>query len=87
MAAARQPDGAMPRLQLPGQLYRPSARRLPAHVPAWVYPRAWSRERLDARGRILWHGAQRIVGRAFVHEEVGLQSLAPGVVAVYLGQH
>lgn len=72
-------------MQLPGAWYQPSPRRL-EQLP-WAYPAAWERKRADPRGRIHWAHRQRVIGRAFGRQILGLKPLGAGVVAVYLGPH
>jgi putative transposase len=73
-------------LRTPAQCYHPSPRRLPKHLPPWIYPATWSQRRVSADGRLFWQGRQRFIGRAFGGEIVGLKTVQPGVWKVFLGQ-
>jgi len=70
----------------PAQCYHPSPRRLPAQLPAWIYPSTWLQRRVAADGRLFWHGRQRFIGRAFDGEIIGLKTVQPGVWKIFLGQ-
>ena len=74
-------------LRTPAELYRPSRRRLPASAPRWTYPTTWLRLRLDAKGRYRWRKRQRLIGKAFIGEELGARLINPEVLAVYFGPH
>ena len=73
--------------QTPAAHYHRSPRSWPVHLPAWHYPAAWLILRPGARGRAWWAGRQRVIGRAFAGERLGLQPRPQGIVAVYLGSH
>jgi transposase InsO family protein len=80
-------------LRPPASRYRPSPRSY-AEPPPWKYGRGWMAKRVNAAGRIYWHGRIRVIGRAFVNEQIGLRPKgAPrrevercAVVEVYLGR-
>lgn len=74
-------------MRVPASCYRPSSRRLPRHVRPWRYPRTWVRLLPDAKGRCQWRKSQRLIGQAFVHEQLGGKPLGPDVLAVYFGPH
>lgn len=74
-------------LRTPGSCYRPSPRRLPRHLPAWSYPRSWQTVRPGANGRAWWSHRQRLFGRAFAGESLGLRPRPAGWTEVYLGPH
>ena len=73
--------------QVPGELYRPSVRRMPQQLKAASYPRDWKVRRMRNRGHIKWKGRQRFIGRAFVGELVGLKTMSDGIHEVYLERH
>jgi putative transposase len=70
----------------PIQVYRLSHRHYPHMLPPLAYPKKWALRRVRNRGHIKWHGRLRFIGRAFVGQMVGLQSLNPTSHAVYLGK-
>lgn len=70
----------------PAQAYRPSPRAYPKALPPLVYPRRWTVRRVRNRGHIKWRGRLRFIGRAFVGQTVGLQTLNQKVHALHLGQ-
>lgn len=74
-------------LQTPAECYRPSQRRLPARPPRWTYPRTWLRIPLDAKGRYRWRKRQRLIGKAFIGEELGGRPIQPDILAIYFGPH
>jgi len=73
--------------QVPAELYRPSARRMPPRLEVVSYPRSWKVRRVRNRGHIKWKGRQRFIGRAFVGELVGLKTTSEGIQEVYLEGH
>jgi hypothetical protein len=73
--------------RVPASRYRPSRRRLPARLPSWSYPKTWDRLRPALNGRCSWHGRQRMIGRAFAGEELGVCPRHAGCVEVYLGPY
>lgn len=74
-------------MRTPAELYRPSQRHLAAHAPHWKYPATWLRLRLDGKGRYRWRKRQRLIGKAFIGEELGARFIHPDVLAVYFGPH
>jgi putative transposase len=74
-------------LRVPAALYHASARRLPKALPRWTYPDNWLRLYPDAKGRCQWRQRQRLIGQAFVHEELGAKPLGPDRLEVYFGPH
>lgn len=67
--------------------YRPSVRRLPAVLPVWAYPAGWLRLQPGTNGRAWWGQRQRMFGRAFAGEWLGLRPRRGGWTEVYLGPH
>jgi putative transposase len=74
-------------LHTPAECYRPSPRRLPATAPRWTYPATWLRINLDAKGRYRWRKRQRLIGKAFIGEELGARLIPRDILAVYFGPH
>jgi hypothetical protein len=70
--------------QTPAQVYRPSRRSCPKMLPPLKYPSSYQTRRVRNRGHIKWCGRLRFVGRAFVGQTVGLQSLEKYLHAIYL---
>jgi hypothetical protein len=62
-------------LQLPSALYRPR-RRGYREPKALQYPASYEVKRVKSGGRIRWHGRERLIGRAFAGQEIGLKPLA-----------
>ena len=75
------------RMRTPAQRYAQSPRTLPAIAPSWTYPKAWVRIDLDAKGRYFWQGRQRLIGKAFIREQLGARKVHHRLLAVYLGSH
>jgi hypothetical protein len=71
----------------PAQCYRPSRRVLPASPPVWRYPKNHQRITLDAKGRYFWRQRQRLIGKAFIGEDLAVRSLSRDILAVYFGPH
>jgi transposase InsO family protein len=71
----------------PATLYRPSPRHLPKHPPAWGYPAGCELRRLDAKGRLIWAGRPRAIGRTFAGQTIGLKPHRRDIAKVYLGRH
>jgi len=74
-------------MQVPASRYCGSPRRLPNRTPPWRYPPHWERLSLDAKGRCQWRKRQRLIGQAFIHEELGGKPLGQDVLAIYFGPH
>jgi transposase InsO family protein len=74
-------------MQVPASRYRRSPRRLPKRVAPWRYPAHWERLCPDAKGRCQWRKRQRLIGQAFIHEELGGKPFSPEVLEVYFGPH
>lgn len=74
-------------LQVPASRYRRSPRRLAKRALPWRYPARWTRLCPDAKGRWQWCKRQRLIGQAFIHEELGGKNLSADVLAVYFGPH
>lgn len=71
----------------PAALYHASARVLPKTVPHWSYPPGWLRLYPDAKGRWQWRKRQRLIGQAFIHEELGARAVGSDTLAIYFGPH
>jgi putative transposase len=82
----RRPHEAI-NLRVPAALYTRSPRGLPRTPPLWHYPANWERLYPDAKGRCQWRKRQRLIGQAFIHEELGGRSCGPDILAVYFGPH
>jgi transposase InsO family protein len=69
--------------QVPASLYRQSPR--PFHTPQLsTYPAGWLTRRVRRNGWIKLHGGLRFVGRAFVHQWIGLKLLPAEIIEVHL---
>jgi putative transposase len=73
--------------QVPARFYRRSPRQMPRRLKEVSYPQNWKVRRVRNRGHIKWQGRQRFVGRAFVGQLVGLETIASGSHKVYLDRH
>jgi transposase InsO family protein len=69
--------------QVPARLYRPSPRPFRQPKPS-TYPGAWLIRRVRRNGWIKLHGRLRFIGRAFVHQWIGLHTLNAEVCEIYL---
>ena len=45
------------------------------------------RSDLDAKGRYRWRKRQRLIGKAFIGEQLGARLIQPDILAVYFGPH
>ncbi|HYD83726.1 MAG TPA: DDE-type integrase/transposase/recombinase [Opitutus sp.] len=68
----------------PADHYRPSPRRYPATLPDWSYPPNTATLCPGTNGRAWWQQRQRLIGRAFAGERLGLQ-ITPTCTQVRLG--
>lgn len=71
----------------PAELYQRSRRILPDAAPRWIYPKNWLRVRLDAKGRYVWRQRQRLIGKAFIGEELGAYPIRHDLLAIHFGPH
>lgn len=71
--------------KVPADLYRPSQRRLPAHLEDWEYPGYYETRRVAPNGCVCWRGSEIAVGRAYVGQLLGLKSDDEQRWRVYLG--
>jgi putative transposase len=71
----------------PAELYRPSPRAYPRSLPISTYPAGWLRKKTDRRGNLFWAGRQRLIGRAFASQHLGLRQIDAHTCEVYLDQH
>jgi transposase InsO family protein len=71
----------------PVELYRPSPRVYPGQLPVSTYHPDWARRKVDRSGKLFWAGRQRLIGRAFASQHVGLQPINANTCAVYLDAH
>lgn len=69
----------------PGEIYQPSSRSYPARLPEWVYPVDFATRQVRMCGTIKWHNQPVRIGLPFSGELIGLESVADGVIRVYLG--
>jgi hypothetical protein len=74
-------------MRTPAELYRPSRRRWLPRLPASRYPSTWPRLVVGPKGYVWWAHRQRLVGRAFARQHLGLRPAGPGQWRVYLDQH
>lgn len=72
---------------VPAARYRPSPRCYPDQRTIYSYPAGWTRLQADAKGRCDWGHRQRLIGRAFAHEQLAGRPAAPGVLAVYFQRY
>src|SRR5690606_22873740 len=56
----------------PAERYRPSSRPYPTVLPEWSYPARATILRPGTNGRAWWQNRQRMIGRAFAGERLGL---------------
>lgn len=75
-----------PQQRCPHECYRPSPRQFPSRLPAWSYAPGVATIRPGANGRAWWGGRQRMIGRAFAGERLGLYPHGRARVEVRLGK-
>lgn len=71
-------------MRCPAEVYRPSARKMPATLPPLRYARDWLSRLVKGKGMISLHGRGRFIGEAFEGERVGLKRTT-SAWEVYLG--
>ena len=72
-------------MKTPSDVFKKNARRMPARLGPWRYPKGWERRWVRGNGEISWRGKRRYVGEAFVLDYVGLKATGFGVWRVYYG--
>lgn len=72
-------------MEVPGDHYRKSRRKMPGRIGPWKYPRGWESRLVKGNGLISWKGRSRFVGEAFEWQRVGLKRLGQGTWEVYFG--
>jgi putative transposase len=70
-------------MHVPAERYTPSPRRWPGRVPPVEYPGHWETRRVQANGRIHWHGRWVFLSRALADEWVGLEEIDDGLWTIY----
>jgi putative transposase len=71
-------------MRCPADVFRKSARKMPATLPPLRYPRDWQSRLVKGKGMISLRGQGRFIGEAFEGERVGLKRTASGW-EVYFG--
>ena len=69
----------------PATVYVPSAREMPARLPALEYPAHYERRRVSSSGCVRWKGVDVAVTRVLAGEDVGLEDIGEDLWAVYFG--
>ncbi len=72
--------------QRPGELYRPSARALPARLPEVSYPDCFALRKVRQEGHMKWHGHEVFVSKTLAGEVVGLNPLDHDRWELYFAQ-
>jgi transposase InsO family protein len=72
-------------MEVPGDHYRKSRRRMAERLKPWTYPSGWQSRLVKGKGMISLQGRSRFVGEAFEKERVGLKRVQPGKWEVYFG--
>jgi putative transposase len=72
-------------MEVPGDHYRKSRRKLPDRTKPWKYAAGWESRLVKGKGMISLDGRSRFVGEAFEKERVGLKRVPPGKWEVYFG--
>ena len=73
--------------QTPASIYEPSLRRFPSRLPDLEYPPNHELRSVHLQGDIKWKGRRVFIGKALVHEVVGLENIADATWVVRLGTH
>lgn len=71
-------------MRTPAELYRPSQRRWLPRLPSSRYPSSWPRLLVGPKGCVWWAHRQRLIGRAFAQQSIGLRPAGAGQWRVYL---
>ena len=72
-------------MEVPGDHYRKSRRKMPERMKPWPYPARWESRLVKGKGMISLNGRSRFIGEAFEKERVGLKRVHPGKWEVYFG--
>jgi putative transposase len=71
----------------PAELYRPSPRPCPEHVPEPVYPGHFEARRITGAGELRWRSRRLFLGSVFAGELLGLEEIDDSVWSVYFAHH
>lgn len=80
------PHRALGEGRRPGELYRPSARSLPARTPEVSYPDHFAIREVRQEGHMKWQGHEVFVSKTLAGEAVGLQPLDHDRWELYFGR-
>lgn len=74
-------------MRVPAQLYRKSPRPYRSDPPVSGYRATWPTLHVGIGGRVFWAGRQRLIGRAFAGQRLGLRPAGTQRWEVYLDRH
>lgn len=72
-------------MNTPAEVYRPSVRPYPVHVPEMRYDASFHVRRVDGQGRYLWNGQRVPLSPVLTGEPVGLRECEDGLFEVWYG--
>ncbi len=73
-------------MQTPASLYVPSARPMPARLPAPEYPGHYLVRRVSRAGTFRFKNRQLFLSDALIHEPIGLEEIEDGLWSLYFCQ-
>jgi putative transposase len=72
-------------LRVPGEVYTPSPRPYPPHLPEVTYPGHYEVRRVSSCGRIKWDGEVLFLSTVLRHQPVGVEEVDDGVWDLFFG--
>ena len=72
-------------MQTPAEVYQPSPRPYPDHVPEVGYPGHYEVRRVRTDGSIKWQGEYLFLSTVLAREPVGLEEIDDGIWSLYFG--
>ena len=72
-------------MQVPADLYTPSPRKMPLHLPEHEYSDAFEQRRVRRDGSVKWNGGYVFIGEAFADEIIGVEPVDETHWHVHLG--
>lgn len=71
--------------RVPAELYRPSARMLPARLPALEYAAHWQVRQVGTNGDVTWRGRRLFVSTALAEVPIAFDEIDDGIFTVWFG--
>lgn len=72
-------------MKTPEEIYVPSTRKMPKHLPPLMYPKSYETRRVCRNGRVSIEGVSYFVSKVLQRESVGLEEIEDGSLRVWAG--